>query len=142
MFVTLFVGILDLTTGELSYCNAGHDAPILVRKGDDGKAVVSFLTVDPNIPVGVDSDWTFTSQYIKLEPDTTIFLYTDGLTEAEDKKHAQFGEQRMIDALEEATVGKPKAIVNNMIEAVSRFVGDAEQSDDLTMLAIRYTGSV
>ena len=142
MFVTLFVGILDLTTGELSYCNAGHDAPILVRKGDDGKAVVSFLTVDPNIPVGVDSDWTFTSQYIKLEPDTTIFLYTDGLTEAEGKKHAQFGEQRMIDALEEATVGKPMAIVNNMIEAVSQFVGDAEQSDDLTMLAIRYTGSV
>ena len=86
-------------------------------------------------------DWAFSRQEIQLESQTTIFLYTDGLNEAEDSMHAQFGENRIIRVAESQLVDgpvKPDAIVSRMNEAVHRFVDEAEQSDDLTMLAIKY----
>ena len=134
MFVTLFIGALDLPTGRLRYCNAGHDAPILVRAdGQDN----GLLPVDANLPVGVMGGWKFTSQEALIDPHTTIFLYTDGLTEAEDAHHAQFGQERMMNALK--TTLMPKPMIEQMTLAVHQFVSNAEQSDDLTMLAIRYT---
>ena len=135
MFVTLFVGVIDLHSGLLHYCNAGHNSPLIVSRN------VSLLPCDPNLPIGIVNDWTFTCQEIKLEPQTTIFLYTDGLNEAEDVTHAQFGEQRIIDVANSFTgedTGQPAAIVGEMDASVHRFVGNAEQSDDLTMLAIKY----
>ena len=135
MFVTLFLGVLDLHTGVLQYCNAGHDSPLLI--GGD----VRTLDCDANLPVGVLDGWAFTLQEIQLEPHTTIFLYTDGLNEAEDSAQAQFGEERVLRVAEKQIANgtlEPVAIVSRMEEAVHRFVGDAEQSDDLTMLAIQY----
>ena len=86
-------------------------------------------------------DWDFSRQEIQLESQTTVFLYTDGLNEAEDSMHAQFGEDRIL-RLAESQMAKgtiePAIIVSQMEEAVRRFVDDAEQSDDLTMLAIKY----
>jgi sigma-B regulation protein RsbU (phosphoserine phosphatase) len=135
MFVTLFVGVLDLSSGQLSYCNAGHDSPLLI--GSD----VSILPCDSNLPNGVMPDWHFSLQQIALAPHTTIFLYTDGLNEAEDCKHSQFGDDRIV-RIAEASLAKgqanPHALISNMTKAVHQFVGSAEQSDDLTMLAIRY----
>ena len=135
MFVTLFVGVLDLSSGQLSYCNAGHDSPLLI--GSD----VSILPCDSNLPNGVMPDWHFSLQQIALAPHTTIFLYTDGLNEAEDCKHSQFGDDRIV-RIAEASLAKgqadPHALISNMTKAVHQFVGAAEQSDDLTMLAIRY----
>ena len=134
MFVTLFVGVLDLPSGRMRYCNAGHDAPVLMGMS------VGHLPVDSNVPVGVMPHWKFTAQETKIDPQTVIFLYTDGLTEAENESHGQFGEKRMLEtASNKLKEMSPKAIIEKMTEEVNAFVGNAEQSDDLTMLAIQYT---
>ena len=136
MFVTAFVGVLDLKTGRLSYSNAGHDFALLIGQ------TVSHIPCDPNLPVGVMPGLTFTKQEMTIEPGTTIFLYTDGLNEAEDLGHAQFGVQRIIriaESLVKEGKNEPVTITEQMIRAVHRFVDDAEQSDDLTILAIKYS---
>ena len=135
MFVTLFIGVLNLTTGQLQYCNAGHEAPLLVADG------VSALPCDPNLPVGVIPDWEYTLQTANILPGTAIFLYTDGLNEAENATHQQFGEERITDLLKNlqaAEKSQPKTVITKMADAVNGFVGEAEQSDDLTILAIKY----
>ena len=133
MFVTLFVGVLDLPTGRMRYTNAGHNAPLLI----DGRGSrLGMLPIEPNLPIGVMEGWKFTLQEAIIDPQTTIFLYTDGLTEAEDIDHQQFGEERV---LATAQPLHPKELIERMATAVKDFVGNAEQSDDLTMLAIQYT---
>ena len=135
MFVTLFVGILDLSNGLLHYSNAGHDMPLMIDNGS-----VSILPCDPNIPVGVMPGWTFTVQQVQMQPGATIFLYTDGLNEAENADHRQFGMDRVEQTAKGASP-QPEQLIATMTDAVHQFVGEAEQSDDLTMLAIRYIGS-
>ena len=135
MFVTLFVGALDLSTGRLHYCNAGHCPPLLI--GNE----LTLLPVDTNIPVGFLAEWQYTSQQIMLPPQTSIFLYTDGLTEARNAEKEMFGKQRMNDVIRKAIEeGKtaPEQTIRMMAEAKNRFVNGNEQSDDLTMLAIKY----
>jgi sigma-B regulation protein RsbU (phosphoserine phosphatase) len=137
MFVTLFVGVLDLSSGLLRYCNAGHDAPLLIGRN------VKVLPCEPNLPIGIIGDYAFNQQSAIIEPGTTIFLFTDGLNEAENNSHAQFGDDRVRDvACRMLTEDRhqPKPLITHMEHAVHAFVGDAEQSDDLTMLAIRYMG--
>ena len=135
MFVTLFVGVLDLPTGRLRYCNAGHDAPLLVGAG------VGELPCDSNIPVGFMPSWEYSLQETQIFTGTTIFLFTDGLTEAMDVNNAQFQMERINDIATLALANQqqePRQIIAQMTEAVHQFVGDAEQSDDLTMMAIQY----
>lgn len=129
MFVTLFVGVLNLETGELHYCNAGHNAPVL-----NGH----MLPVQPNLPIGVVTGFAYVQQTTVLRHNDVLFLYTDGLTEAEDTDKALYGEQRMLEALGSLHGERPRQIVEAMETGVAAFVGKAEQSDDLTMLAIRY----
>ena len=136
MFVTLFVGVLDLPTGRLRYSNAGHDSPLLIGSN------IGMLPCDSNLPVGVMGDWKFTMQDTQIDPGTTIFLYTDGLTEAENIDHDQFTEERILNVANESLSTNdhnPHRLVENMTNAVRDFVNGAEQSDDLTMLAIQYT---
>ena len=138
MFVTLFVGALDLKTGHMSYCNAGHDAPVLISQ--DGKRI-EMLTVENNLPVGVMSEWEFKSQENTIENGATIFLYTDGLTEAENTEHGQFGEGQMLQMARIACADgcpSPENLIKQIVKAVNSFVGEAEQSDDLTMMAIKF----
>lgn len=136
MFVTFFLGVLDLPTGRLRYCNAGHELPIIIGKQ------ISTLPVETNLPLGIIEDFKYVVQEVILEPHTTIFLYTDGLTEAMDGQHLQFGQQRTLDALmpfcgrEDLTL---EQLLDTVCEEVNTFVDGAEQSDDLTMLAVRYT---
>ena len=135
MFVTLFVGVLDLPTGRLHYCNAGHDAPLLVGLG------VGELPCDSNIPVGFMPKWKFTLQEAQIFSGTTIFLFTDGLTEAMNTHKAQFQMQRVNDVAASVLANQqhePRQLIEQMTDAVHQFVGDAEQSDDLTMMAIQY----
>jgi sigma-B regulation protein RsbU (phosphoserine phosphatase) len=135
MFVTLFVGILDLADGRLLYCNAGHNPPMLLG------SELSYLPCDPNLPAGLMPEIDFTVQETVLQPGDIIFLYTDGLNEAEDAAQAQFGEERMeqvASRLMAEGTRSTKTVVERMTEAVKGFVGDAEQSDDLTMLAIEW----
>lgn len=139
MFVTLFIGSLDLKTGHLDYCNGGHDAPLLINLKEKKSAL---LPCQSNLPVGVMPNWEFEIQETEIAPDTIIFLYTDGLTEAEDIGHQQFGETRIFNVAEQLLNEKDTSaqqLVEKMFEAVHQFVGDAEQSDDLTLLAIKRT---
>ena len=134
MFVTLFVGVLDLASHELRYCNAGHDAPLLI--GHD----VRPLPCDANLPVGVMSGWEFTQQTTTIAPGTIIFLFTDGLNEAENADHDQFGDNRILSvahAIAAEGCCRPDEVINRMGAYVHNFVADAEQSDDLTMLAVQ-----
>lgn len=135
MFVTLFVGVLDLPTGRLHYCNAGHDAPLLVGAG------VGPLSCESNVPVGFFPSWKYIPQETQILTGTTIFLFTDGLTEAMDADLAQFQMERVNEVAFKALSDgqqEPQQLIGRMTEAVSQFVGDAEQSDDLTMMAIQY----
>ena len=135
MFVTMFIGVLDLQTGVLRYCNAGHDAPLLIGQG------VGVLPCDANLPIGVMDDWDFTVQETTIAPQTTIFLFTDGLNEAENALHQQFGDEQVLSLAKELLAkgqNQPMQFVQRMTAAVHFFAGAAEQSDDLTMLAIQY----
>ena len=135
MFVTAFIGVLDLETGVLGYCNAGHNYPLIVGQE------VRMLACDPNLPLGVMNGMTFEKQEMTVKPQTTIFLYTDGLNEAENIRHDQFGIERVMDlatSLVKEGQDQPTCIIEKMNQAVHVFVGEAEQSDDLTMLAIKF----
>lgn len=137
MFVTLFVGVLDLQTGHLRYCNAGHNAPFIIRENNERKKEVLPFSVNPNFPVGLMPDYSFTEQEYQMTPGTMLFLYTDGLKEAENAMRDQFNEERTAGVIASFT-GTPQQLVETMTKAVHQFVGDTEQSDDLTMLAIKY----
>lgn len=135
MFVTLFTGVLNLTTGYLRYCNAGHNSPLLVGRD------VGELPCLPNLPLGIVADFQFQAQGTDIDPQTTIFLFTDGLSEAEDEYHAQFGNKRIHQVatrLLSHRQHQPQELIQQMLQEVHDFVGGAVQSDDLTMLAVQY----
>ena len=133
-FFTLFYGVLDLATGCMQYCNAGHNPPYILSDK------LTMLDCDPNQPIGPMENVEFTQQEITLSPGSTIFLYTDGLTEANNTEEREFGPERTEKVLEDCVKRqlKPKDIVDTVTAAVHHFTEHAEQSDDLTMLAIRY----
>jgi len=133
MFVTMFIGVLDLLTGCLHYCDAGHDAPFIIVNGQ-----WSMVDVTPHLPIGVFDDTKYTVQEISIQPDSIIFLYTDGLTEAMNAEHKQFGLERIQAVLDTCADHDPKEILEKITQSVDGFVKHAEQSDDLTMLAIKY----
>ena len=132
MFVTLFLGVFNLTTGELHYCNAGHNSPLVI-----GHRSLVNLDCKANLPLGVIGGFAYQEQAAKLEIGDTLFLYTDGLTEAENARHEQFGEERMGELLAAHGEQSPQELIETMHQAVAKFVGNAEQSDDLTLFAIR-----
>ena len=138
MFLTLFIGVLDTKTGVLDYCNAGHNAPIHVRRTD--VPCTKELEVIPNLPLGIEGSFAFKGQQMTMQENDVLFLYTDGLTEAENTRHEQFGEERMMKelAISDYRLGSPRKMVERMQAQVEAFREGAEQSDDLTMLAIRY----
>ena len=135
MFLTLFLGILDCETGMLSYCNAGHNAPVLLRYQ---KNEAENLNVVANLPLGIMDDFIYQAQEVQLTCNDVIFLYTDGLTEAENKDLKQYGDERMLRHLALINDNRPHTIIENMRTNVNAFVNGAQQNDDLTMLAIRY----
>ena len=136
MFVTMFIGVLDLPTGRLRYCNAGHDKPFVI--GEETKQ----LPAKHHLPLGVMDNMVYTTQETVLLSGESLFLYTDGLTEAMNESHEQFGLKRVEKGLQDCIGNKPNVaekIIRTMTNRVNGFVDGAEQSDDLTMLAIHYT---
>ena len=133
MFATFFLGVLDLPTGRLRYCNAGHNAPVAII-GDD----IHFLNVQSNIPLGIMTGYSYETQTAEMPYLSSIFLYTDGLTEAEDADHHLFGEDQMIETIQQMENISAKELIIRMEQAVANHVLGAEQSDDLTMLDIQY----
>ena len=130
MFVTFFCGVLDMASGHLCYCNAGHNPPLVYIDK------LQFLPAQPNLPLGIMPGMTFVEQETDLSSNDALYLYTDGLTEAENLAHEQFGETRMMDVLR--THRNAQDDLEAMQKAVADFVGDADPSDDLTMLFIHY----
>lgn len=128
VFVTFFAGVLDLDTGHLRYCNAGHKAPLVNRQP---------LPVHSNLPIGAMLDCEFEAQEADLAPGSTLFLYTDGLDEAEEAGHQMFGKKRIYEVMQTSSL-QPHMLIERMMQAVADFVGGTEQSDDLTMLAIQW----
>lgn len=132
MFSTLFAGALNLKTGRLVYCNAGHNLPLLLGDG------VRELDAQPNLPIGIDPTYKFGVQSVTLTPGTTILLFTDGLTEAENCAHELYGDQRLAETVTPLCSKGAEELVNEVINSVHAFVAGAEQSDDLTILAIKW----
>ena len=135
IFVTFFMGMLDLKTGLLRCCNAGHNKPIVIGNRQSEKDKGQFLDAKPSLPLGVSEDATYEAKEFTLEAGAMLFLYTDGLTEAMTRQHEQFGYERLMGQLQGGVDCKGQ--IDRMTEAVHQFVGDAPQSDDLTMLAIK-----
>ncbi len=139
MFITFFMGILDLPTGRLRYCNAGHDNPFIIQRGEQESLIK--LPMKTNLPIGVFVDYDYVGEEFQLTDEAMLFLYTDGLTEAKDAQRQQFKFQRVEEILSvcaQQPAISAKEMLLKITDAVNHFVGDAEQSDDLTMLAISY----
>ena len=128
-FVTMFVGILDLTSGHLDYCNAGHEPPLIAGHP---------LPVKLNLPVGALSDWNYEGQQMQLQSGDMLFLYTDGLSEAKNAAGEQFGRKHVQQLYGEHASDTARQLVERMETEVHRHVAEAEQSDDITLLAMKW----
>lgn len=134
MFVTLIVGILDLETGMMKLCNAGHNPPILIHPDKH----VSFLEFPTQIFVGVIEDFTYTDAEITLEKGSKLFLYTDGITEAENTEKELYGDDKLLEVLSANTSSNVRTTVDVIVSSIADHVKEAEASDDLTILLIQY----
>lgn len=136
MFMTFFVACLDLYSGELTYATAGHDRPFVLTDQ------ISLLPAKSNLPLGSFADVHFEEHTCTLAPGTTLLLYTDGLTEAKNVQRQEFGRKGISAVLERYLAGKDQrleTLVKSLSEAAHAFAGDAPQSDDLTLLAVRFS---
>ncbi|MDO4869932.1 MAG: PP2C family protein-serine/threonine phosphatase [Bacillota bacterium] len=136
MFVTTWVGVLELSTGKLICSNAGHEYPAICR-GDK----FELLKDKHGFVLGGMEGMSYTEYEIQMHQGDKIFVYTDGVPEATNADHALFGTARMIDALNTNAAANPKEVLNNVRASVDQFVGIAEQFDDLTMLCLEYKGA-
>ena len=136
MFITMFLGVMDLSTGTIRYCNAGHNPPIVIRNGQ-----AELLSTEPSLLLGVEMNARYTANELTLLPGDTLFLYTDGLTEAENIRKELFGERRALETAAISGALTASEQMERMQQAVHTFVDGAEQSDDLTMLVIRFMGN-
>lgn len=133
MFVTFFVGRLNLNTGMLVYCNAGHNPLIIISP--DGKA--EFLSMAPNLVGGAMPNFQYKGESVQLQKGSRLILYTDGVTEAERDDNQQYGEQRLL-AFAQNISGSAKEITDKLLSDVKQFTGDAAQNDDITIMTINY----
>lgn len=136
MFCTFFLGVLDLKTGLLQYCNAGHEAPFILHRGERD---VERLSVKPNIALGVMEGKPFLAEERQLQPEDLLFFYTDGLTDATNAEGQMFDIERVKETLRQSVdddLADAAAYVRRMTDEVAAFVKDAPQADDLTLLAV------
>jgi serine phosphatase RsbU (regulator of sigma subunit) len=132
MFTTLFCGVLDVPSGTMSYCNCGHNPPLVIRRGEG--TFESLRNCGP--PLGIADDINYVPRSITLAPGDLLLLYTDGVTEAENPQLAQFGIERLEQTILE-TRGQPaRRVVEHVIKSVAAFAKGAPQSDDITCVAI------
>ena len=144
MFCTMFVGALDLKTGHLDFCNAGHNAPIICRKKEDGSNDIHFMKPKTNIAIGVDGDFDYQVEDTVFHPGDSIFLYTDGISEAENINHEMFGDNATLKTFTRAKACAHSAqdVVKYIYNTIAKYTTNAEQSDDITMLMVEYTSNM
>ncbi|MBQ7219373.1 MAG: SpoIIE family protein phosphatase [Synergistaceae bacterium] len=136
LFVTVWLGILELSTGRLIASNAGHEHPAVCRAGGS----FTLYDADHDPAIAVIPDLEFTEHEFMLKPGDCVYVYTDGVPEANNSDDEQFGTERMIDALNRNAGKSAKDILLSVQEEINGFVKKAPQSDDITMLCLRYDG--
>ena len=136
MFVTVWLGVLDVKTGVLTASNAGHENPIIKMPGEDFKVIND----EHGFVIGGFEGMKYTDYNIKMEPGARLFVYTDGVPEATNADEKLFGMERTVEALNSCKDGNPTDILTAVDKHITDFVGKAEQFDDLTMLCIEYYG--
>ena len=134
MFCTAFLGVLDLKTGHLQYCNAGHNAPVVMH----GAGKPAFMEVQPNLPLGLFGGFPYEGQECDIDKDTSIFLYSDGVTEAENQAKALYSDERLLNILDKQQGNMPQSVVNEVLDDINKHVDGAEQSDDITIMCLHY----
>ena len=138
MFVTLFIGLVDLKTGHLSFCNAGHNPPVIGGGEHHGE----FLQMLPNFPIGVMPGLEFQGEEIDCIKGRPLFIYTDGLNEAENREHDQFGDDHLIDILRNTHFDTARQVVETLAAKVEEHRDGAEPNDDLTMMCLRISQDI
>jgi sigma-B regulation protein RsbU (phosphoserine phosphatase) len=132
MFATVFYAILDLSSYELTYCNAGHNSPYLINNSGQP----STLPRTGNMALGFDENADYNCLKIDLKHDHVLFLYTDGVTEATDKNNNMFGEKQLINILGDTQYENPDRLLSTILKDLKKFSSGTVQSDDITMLAL------
>jgi serine phosphatase RsbU (regulator of sigma subunit) len=136
LFVTVFYGILDVETGELSYANGGHIPPVIIRQGGQ----IALVPRTGGMAIGVLADLSYAEGKIVLQPNDTLFLYTDGISEAMDPEGHEFSEERLLESLSKTHQQPLELVFSTVTDAVHAFAAGEPQSDDITCLALRYRG--
>ncbi len=134
MFVTMFIGLLDLNTGHLDFCNAGHNPPVLIS---DGKA--EFIEMQPNAPIGLWQGMEYEGEELENITNKPLFVYSDGLNEAENRQQEQFSDERLLELLSTRPFESSKATIEMLRAEVEKHRDGAEPNDDLTMLCVKLT---
>ena len=133
MFVTFWLGLLDLTTGHLDFCNAGHNPPVIGGGEHHGE----FLKMIPNAPIGLWPELEYEGEEIESIKGRPLFIYTDGLNEAEDPEQKQFGDERLLDILRNPHFDSARQVIDTLKSEVETHRNGAEPNDDLTMMCLR-----
>ena len=137
MFITVWLGILEISTGRLTYANAGHEFPVIMEYSQLG---FELRKMKNQMFIGAMEGIIFTDREIVMRPGSKLFIYTDGVPEASDRNKNMFGLDNMIDELNRSKFCPPDEILSNVRHAIDVFTGDGEQFDDLTMLCLQYNG--
>lgn len=134
MFVTLIVGILNLSNGNMRLCNAGHNPPVIVKNDHE----ILYMEIQKNLPIGILSEFEYKNDFITILPQTKIILYTDGVTEAENCNNELYGNQRLLSNIKTNSSKNIGLICSSLLSDIEKHVDNHKQSDDLTILAIDY----
>jgi serine phosphatase RsbU (regulator of sigma subunit) len=132
MFVTMFLGLVDLHTGHLDFCNAGHNPPVLIGEGS-----ADFIDMVPNCPIGLWPNFEFEGEEIENIMDRPLFIYTDGLNEAENRQQEQFTDDRLLEILAHTPFESSQQTIEMLRAEVEKHRDGAEPNDDLTMLCVK-----
>ncbi len=136
MFVTVFFTDFNPDTGELRFANAGHNLPVILRANGE----LEQIDCEAGIVLGIMDPWDFPGGSVTLNPGDAILLYTDGVTEAMDEEENEFGDAELLEVMGECVGMSATQLTRHVVKAVQEHAGSAEQSDDITCLAVRYLG--
>jgi len=133
LFVTVFYGVLDPTTGTLTYCNAGHNPPYLLGAQNSDEVHALRRT---GMPLGIVEDATWEQESVQLVPGDVLVLYTDGVTEAQDAREVFFGKERLLEVIQSNLGQSAQDVQDALIAEIHEFVGDTPQFDDITLMTV------
>ena len=137
MFVTVWLALIEISTGKCLVCNAGHENPVIRRDGGDFEV----LKYKHGMFIGVKSEAKYSNREVELHPGDCVFVYTDGVPEAVNAENKMFGEKRLAETLNQDPAAAPDELIRRVREAVDSYAGSTQQFDDITMLCLRYVGS-